>query len=479
MRRGLRLRLALTHTLVALLAIVAVAVIIWVAGSRRYESYLDEVRQTRNETVVQNLAATHRPPDGWDASAIYALSRIAMTSNVEVAVYTPEGQLIFTLQGRGDSTESAGLDASQPTDSQPAPPVTPAPVTATAVRGRYSVESYPVVVDGETVARADVYTLPSVRSAAEDAFARSLTRTVAIAGAIAVALAFLASLLVSRRVTAPLEELADAAAEAARGNLDVRVAPRSGDEVGALAVAFNAMAGRLAQDEQWRRDMTADLSQELRGPLDTIQARVEALEAAVLPPTPENLRVIGEEVGRLGRLLSALRALSEAESEDLAAEHEAMDLADVARDAQARVDAAYAARGVSLTADLRSAWMRADRDRVLHICANLLDNALKYTPAGGEVVLTVTTDDGPPDSAGNGRSWARLSVSDSGPGIDSGDLPFVFDRFYRGGSARGTQGVGLGLAIVRALAEAQGGVVLADNRPGGGAIFSVWLPASS
>ena len=95
----------------------------------------------------------------------------------------------------------------------------------------------------------------------------------------------------SRRITGPLEELTDAAGDVSAGNLDVRVAPRGDDEVAALAAAFNAMADRLARDEQWRRDMTSDLSHELRTPLATIQSRVEALEDGVLPATPENLRV--------------------------------------------------------------------------------------------------------------------------------------------------------------------------------------------
>ena len=108
------------------------------------------------------------------------------------------------------------------------------------------------------------------------------------------------------------------------------------------------MADRLARDEQWRRDMTADLSHELRTPLATIQSRIEALEDGVLPATPENLRVIGAEVERLGRLLGALRNLNELESEDLEVEHEPLDLAEVAGDAVARAKTAFAAKGVDL-----------------------------------------------------------------------------------------------------------------------------------
>ena len=166
-----------------------------------------------------------------------------------------------------------------------------------------------------------------MRAAAESAYQSALTRNLIVAARRRRVVAFLISLFVSRRITAPLEELTDAAADVATGDFEVRVAPRADDEVGALASAFNAMADRLARDEQWRRDMTADLSHELRTPLATIQSRIEALEDGVLPATPENLRVIGAEVERLGRLLGALRNLNELESEDLDVEHEPLDLA--------------------------------------------------------------------------------------------------------------------------------------------------------
>src|SRR5665647_3726278 len=140
---------------------------------------------------------------------------------------------------------------------------------------------------------------------------------------------------------------------------------RADDEVGALAAAFNVMADRLARDEQWRRDMTADLSHELRTPLATIQSRIEALEDGVLPATPENLRVIGAEVERLGRLLGALRSLNELESEDVSVEHGKLDLAEVGRDAIARAETVYAAKGVTLDGDLAPATVKGDRERLL------------------------------------------------------------------------------------------------------------------
>jgi signal transduction histidine kinase len=482
-RRGLRLRLAITHALVALLAIVIVALIVSVVGGRSFDSYLAQVQARRDAAVVATLQDSYRAPDGWDAPAVYAITRVAMLDNVDVAVYSPDGQLIFTATGLNGSqglTNGTGVTGSGGATGGSAS--SPTPSAAPFKASDLQVNSYPLTASGKEVATVEVYSQRRDTSAAVTAYRSALTRDLIVAGAIAAALAFLISLLVSRRIMTPLEELADAAEDVAAGNLDVRVSPRADGEVGALATAFNAMADRLARDEQWRRDMTADLSHELRAPLVTIQSRVEALEDGVLPPTSENLRVIGVEVERLGRLLGALRSLNELESEDLAVELASLDLADIGRDAAARVSAACAAKGIALETDFSSAAVKGDRDRLLQVAGNLLDNAVKFTPEGGRVTLVV----GPAGQgeAASGRSdqepgrgpWATLTVADSGPGIDPVDLPFVFDRFYRGQSARGTQGVGLGLAIVRGFVEAQAGVVEAVAGPDGGTRFTVYLP---
>jgi len=477
-RRGLRLRLAITHALVALLAIVIVVVIVNAVGGRRFDSYLAQVQARRHAAVVATLQDSYRPPDGWDASAVYAITRVAMLDNADVAVYSPDGQLIFTATGlNGSQGMMSGTGVIGGGSG-----VSPSPSAPAFKASDLQVHTYPLTAGGKEVATVEVYVPRHDDSPAVTAYQSSLTRNLVVAGLIAAALAFLISLLVSRRITAPLEELTDAAEDVAAGNLDVRVASRADDEVGALATAFNFMADRLARDEQWRRDMTADLSHELRTPLATIQSRVEALEDGVLPPTPENLRVIGAEVERLGGLLGALRSLNELESEDLAVELAPLDLADIGREVAERVGTACAAKRITLATEFASVTVKGDRDRLLQIAGNLLDNALKFTPEGGRVELAVAAvgpgeaAPSPADVATGRGSWAALSVVDSGPGIDPIDLPFVFDRFYRGQSARGTQGVGLGLAVVRGLVEAQGGIVEAAAGPGGGARFTAYLP---
>ena len=484
LRRRLRFRLAFTHLVIALLAIVVVGAIVVYTGSRRFDSYLEQVQSKRTAAVVTSLRATYKPPDGWDATAIYALSQVASFNDLDVAVYDLDGRLLFTVQGRHVGEGVVGGGTAAPNAVAPA-----SPQASPFSSADFTVQSTPVVVDGRQVGTAEVYAAKAVRTASEDAYQSALTRDLVIAAAVAGVLALLVSLLVSRRITGPLEELTDAAGDVSAGDLDVRVAPRGDDEVAALAAAFNSMADRLARDEQWRRDMTSDLSQELRTPLATIQSRVEALEDGVVPLTPESLRVIGEEVERLSRLLGALHSLNELESEDLSVEHEPLDLADIAATAAGRQRPAFSAKGVELTEDLRPGVVLGDTDRLRQVVVNLLDNALTFTPAGGHVALSVDLVESPDEGAAGGStgsafgrpagSSVRLTVTDDGPGVDPVDLPFVFDRFYRAQDARGTSGAGLGLAICRALVEAQGGSIAAGAAPDGGARFTVLLPSAA
>jgi two-component system sensor histidine kinase BaeS len=239
------------------------------------------------------------------------------------------------------------------------------------------------------------------------------------------------------------------------------------DEVGALAVAFNDMAQAIEQQESWRRVMTADLAHELRTPLATIQARVEALQDGVLPPSNENLAIIADEVARLGRLLGALRYLDDMDAETFHLQHIPIRLDDVAAEAVAAAREQFVVAQIDLDLQSQATTVAGDRDRLRQVIDNLLTNALKFTPAGGRVAMRVARGD--PD-------YVELTVRDTGSGIAAADLPNVFERFYRGAGSHAYPGVGLGLAIARRLVEAHGGSITAPSETGAGALFIVRLP---
>jgi signal transduction histidine kinase len=246
-----------------------------------------------------------------------------------------------------------------------------------------------------------------------------------------------------------------------------------GGEIGELAQSFNLMTQALARQEQWRHTAAADLAHELRTPLATIQARVEAIEDGVLPASPENLRVIGEEVERLGRLLSTLRRLDELDTGETRLNREPLNLRAFLTDVTDASRAAFTQAGLELRCDAEPVVLSADPDQLRQVLLNLLDNARKFTPSGGRVEIRAVSDD---RSASRQGGRVLISVVDSGPGIPPEERGLVFDRFYRAHGAEGTEGAGLGLAIAKRIVEAHGGTIELATPAGGGTAVTISLP---
>jgi len=308
-------------------------------------------------------------------------------------------------------------------------------------------------------------------------FLAALNRGILLATAIAGLAGIVLGAILVRQIIAPLRNLQSAAHAIADGDLSQRVRLVSGDEVGDLGHAFNQMAQALEHNERLRRHMMADITHELRTPLTVIQGQVEALLDGVFPLTPEQLGPILDETILLSRLVADLRELALAEAGKLTIERRPVDLNDLLGRIAAAVGPVAAEKGISLQVDVPPDLpaISADPDRLSQVTHNLLSNALRHTPAGGKIAVL----------AGHAQETREvwLQVSDTGEGIPAGQLPYVFDRFYRADPARSraTGGTGLGLAIVRAIVEAHGGQVsvASDGVPGRGSTFEVRLPVGT
>jgi two-component system, OmpR family, sensor histidine kinase BaeS len=297
-------------------------------------------------------------------------------------------------------------------------------------------------------------------TAANDMFDRSVT--VVIVGTLLLAglAAMLFSVLVARRLAAPLRDVSAAAQRIAEGDYAARVEPQGAAEVASLADSFNQMAARLEAQEQLRVDFIANASHELRTPLTNLQGYLEALRDGVVEPDRTTFESLLEEVERLVRLSHSLDTLASGDdAAPLPGPAVELDLAVAVRTALdlARPGLERAGVRVALEAppDLRA---RAEPDAVAQVMGNLLQNAARYTPAGGHVLVR----------AEPGSTFARVSVSNTGGGIPAVDLPHVFERFYRVDKSRDrtSGGAGIGLAIVQRLVEASGGQVGVESEPG-------------
>jgi signal transduction histidine kinase len=290
---------------------------------------------------------------------------------------------------------------------------------------------------------------------------------VGIVGGAATALAY-------RRISRPVGDLLGAAERLAGGDYAVRVEPDGPRELRSLTSTFNQMAGRLAAADEQRRRFLADVTHELRTPLAVLQSGIEAQLDGVHPRDDRHLASLLEETQLLGRLIDDLHTLALADAGRLALHYERAHPAAVVEEAVGSHLALAERRRVAITPSVAPGLPEFDVDptRIRQVLANLLSNAVRHTPAGGEVRVRVEVQpaevEGQAEAAG-----VRFTVTDSGPGIPTDQLPHVFERFTRSADSRGS---GLGLSIARDLVEAHGGTLRAWNQPDGGAAMSFTVP---
>jgi two-component system OmpR family sensor kinase/two-component system sensor histidine kinase BaeS len=295
---------------------------------------------------------------------------------------------------------------------------------------------------------------------------------------LALSMPFLAGTLalrVYRDIATPLAEVMGAADGVAAGDLGVRVA-ESGEmpePFARLAHSFNRMAAELERADQHRRNLTADVAHELRTPLQIIQGNLEGVLDGVYRPTDEHLEATLAEARRLARMVEDLRTLSLAEAGALPLEWEETDLQEILQDVCTTFGGQAEAAGIVLTLGAQGSGsplvIMTDVGRLEQILSNLVANAVRHTQRGGRISL----------SAQAGGDTVRIAVEDNGEGIAVEDLPFVFDRFWRGDRARTRGdggGTGLGLAIARQLAHALRGEIRVESELGTGSRFTVALP---
>ena len=298
-------------------------------------------------------------------------------------------------------------------------------------------------------------------------FQKSVTQILVVAAVVAAVAALAVGMWLARRIARPIERLAAAAQRTAEGDLRAMAPVEGPSEVRALANAFNAMVDRLAEQDAVRREFVINASHELRTPLTNLQGYLEALRDGVLPPDPATFDSLREEVDRLTRLAASLDALAGADDERPMPED--LDLGGLVRNALDLAAPAFARRSIEVGSSVApGVVVHARADELAQVVSNLLQNAVRYTPAGGTVRVAVAREDG----------HAVVRVSNSGSEIPAEDLPRVWERFFRVERSRdrASGGAGIGLAIVKRLVEDAGGRVGATSESG---VTTFWfsLPA--
>lgn len=441
MWRSLRLRLLLATVLVVL---VAVGVTAFVASRRttgEFQRYVQRRNPVADRRLAFFLARTYSVSQSW-ADIQRDVEQVGQMSGQRIVVADANGKVVADSERK---------------------------LIGKAIDPKWPSPSVSILLGGTPVGflYLDLMTGPNQ---ADTDFLSAINRSILFGALIAGLAAVLVTLALSVRILRPVERLTAAAQRMEKGDLAVRVPVESGDEIGQLAHAFNAMAGSLAQQEQLRRNMVSDVAHELCTPLTNLRGYLEAARDGLIEPDAALVDNLYEETMLLNRLVADLQELAQAEAGQLTLMRLPAPLAGIVEQAVAISRPQAAAKGLALGIDLPAdlPLVDVDPERVGQVLRNLINNAVAYTPPGGRIDV----------SARPVAGAVAVSVADTGTGIGPEDLAHVFDRFYRAdrSRARETGGAGLGLAIARQIVAAHGGAITVESAPGRGSTFTFTLP---
>lgn len=429
-RISLAVRVAAVLAGFATVSVAVFAVIVFLVDRADVHNATNSQEQAVVGAMASSAEAAYQLAGGWAHADLTGVEDLAAANRFGFRLATSDGHVVA---GQNSPAGRTG------------------PTTSATVR-----------VDGTSVAELTV-TFPAQTS--DERLLRALEHSVVIAGLVVVALAGLASGLLARPLTLPVRELTAVVRRRSTG-IPVPEPKHPGPgEIGELSDALHSMIADLDRHEQLRRSLVADIAHELRTPIAVLQGETEALLDGVNELTPDATRSLHEEILRLARLVEDLQTLSAAQAARLDLRVQPVDLAEVAASAGQSQQRALRAAELTWESELSPVTVTGDPDRLHQIVTNLLTNAIKYTPAGGQVRLRVTHDD----------TTATLEVQDTGPGIPAEQLPHLFERFQRGNHP-GISGTGIGLAVTKELVDAHHGTITITSPPLGGTRATVRLP---
>ena len=336
-----------------------------------------------------------------------------------------------------------------------------------------SVTQRDIVVGGVNVGKVSFYVMPFDKSP-ENKFLKQFNKIMYYAVAVMLLIAAGIAIFMAYRIGTPVLNAARRAQQISMGKYVGEEEPSASSitELQTLIESVDRLGKSLQEQEELRKRLMSDIAHELRNPVAVIKSHLEAIEDGVWDPTPERIRLTVSEVDRLSQLIREVEKLTTIEGAAHSISLEELDISSIVEKAALVFDPLYKNKGVELKREIEPNVMTvADGAKIRQVAENLLSNALRYTDPGGNVTVALS----------DGEKEMTLSVADTGIGIASKDLPYIFERFYRTdvSRARTSGGIGIGLAIVKAIVEAHGGTIEVESEPGKGSRFIVKIPKKS
>lgn len=456
MKQSLRFKITASMLAIALFGIFLTSFTIFFGVENNFINYLKESRDQRIGQIEREATESYQESGKLVSDQLVSIIREqAMMDNIYYQIYDKEGEEVL------DSSMMRGMMHGQGMQRQ-----------STTV-DEYQNDGYDLDVSGQTIGSM-VVAYPVELVGAEYDFLTTIRRNIFLAVVVTVLLSILFSVLFSKQIAKGFQRLAEAIQRLRthRGQEPIKVEALT-KEMRPLGEAFNQLAESLIKEEKLRKQFTADLAHELRTPLATLRSQMEAYQDGVWEPTAERLAQSHQELMRLVRLVNELEKLIAAENPQMQLEKTTIDANELLEQMVRQFAPTFYDKGVQLHGKTTNnqPTFQADRDKVVQILTNMINNALQYTPETMQVTITIEQQAG----------FVGFVVADQGTGIADKDIPHLFERFYRGDKSRDrtTGGIGVGLAIVKALVDAHQGKVELSSELGSGTTIRVLFPVEA
>ncbi|MFK9090070.1 ATP-binding protein [Bacillus salipaludis] len=454
MLQTLRSKILFYLVLISMIGILIVSFFIQYGFEESFNSYLDRNREKKIDRIITEIEKDYRKNGHFTSDPVFGLlHEHAMTDQLYFQLFDRFGQVQMDSSNIRGMLNSFGLTEPEPDGEE------------------WHSKTYTLKVDNAIIGKL-VAIYPEGLIDDEYTFIQTIQLYILAAVCLTILLAIVFSMIFSKKLTSGLKKLSFAAGELQQHNLDIRI-PLSGlpTEVKQIAISFNNLAESLAKEEILRKQFTGDLAHELRTPLATLRSQIEAFQDGIWDPTPQRLEVSHEELMRLVRLVNELEKLLAAENPQIRLEKMELEAGSVLAALWEMFLPIFKEKGVKLQIEepAQEEMFAADKDRLMQILSNVLNNALKYTPEGKNVTISVVTEK---------EGYVGFRIQDEGSGMKVEDIPHIFERFYRGDKSRDrkTGGVGIGLSIVKALMDAHKGVIKVTSKMNKGTSITLWFP---
>ncbi|WP_374016359.1 HAMP domain-containing sensor histidine kinase [Paenibacillus thiaminolyticus] len=449
---GLRKKLLLSHIGVALTSLLTITLLVYLVMTFAFGQYMKNQQQAEADMLIKDLEASYNvEAGGWTMGSLMQISHQAMHRNYNVKIYDATNRLIW-------DTGSMGMMMHTSPGSMEA-----------GFSEHDNIFSRDMMKNGQKIGIIEIQGIESAFASQNQEFLRLFNSLLWGALLIVIVGVSLFSVFMANSLSRPLMRIKQIATRMRTGDLSSRVAlANPATEIDEVGLALNHLADALEQQDKLRKNLTADIAHELRTPLATIQSHIEAFQDGVWQATPDKLEVCHEQVIRLVKLIQDLEKLTAAENPMLQLQKNKVSLNEVIQDSVKTVTSQFENKNISMDIQQdHDVFLSGDYGRLVQVFVNLLNNAYKYTNEGS-IRLVISEE----------PSYAKVTITDTGTGIDLAELPFIFERFYRGEKSRNrkTGGAGIGLAIVKAIVEAHGGSIEVTSAVGQGSEFTIRLP---